>query len=145
MTNRAEKRREKRYAQRHFWTASALGGFGVQLRRARLMALAQTKPNDVETQMLIFHWGNAQKLTPRDIRQPKLITNMKQHPCQNRKVSKTSGESKILEGRMIIKNEIVKIHWIFMSFLKAPKRHVHETVENVTPAQRCKIHEIGAT
>jgi len=60
-------------------------------------------------------------------------------------VSKTIGESKIFEGRMITKSEIVKIHWIFKSLLNAQKRHVHETMENVTPAQRCKIDEIGAT
>ena len=60
-------------------------------------------------------------------------------------MSKTIGESKIFEGRMITKSEIVKIHWIFKSLLNAQKRHVHETVENVTPAQRCKIDEIGAT
>ena len=70
---------------------------------------------------------------------------MAQNSCQNKKVSKTSGESKIFEGRMIAKSEIVKIHWIFKSLLNAQKRHVHETMENVTPAQRCKIDEIGAT
>ena len=86
-----------------------------------------------------------QKWTPREIRQPKPIIDMKQNSCQNRKVSKTNGESKNFDGRMIIKSEIVKIHWIFVSFLKAPKRLVHETVENVTPAERCKIDEIGAT
>ena len=58
-------------------------------------------------------------------------------------MSKTIGESKIFEGRMITKSEIVKMHVIFKSFLKAQKRHVHETVENVTPAQRCKTKEIG--
>ena len=109
------------------------------------MALAQVEPKDVDMKMLIFHWKNVQKWTPHEIRQPKPIIDMKQNSCQNRKVSKTSGESMIFDGRMIIKSEIVKIHWIFVSFLKAPKRHVHETVENVTPAQRCKIDEIGAT
>ena len=62
--NRAKRGREKRYAQRHFWTASALEGFGVQPRRSRSMALAQTKPNDVDMKMLIFHWKNVEKLSP---------------------------------------------------------------------------------
>ena len=145
MTNRAERRREKRYAQRHFSSASALECFGVQPRRSRSMALAQTKPNDVETKMLILHQKNVQKLTPREIRQPKPIINMKRNSCQTRKVSKTNGENKISEGRMITKIEIVEIHYEFATFLKAPKRHVHETIGIVMPAQRCKIGGIGAT
>ena len=79
--NRTKRGREKRYAQRHFWTASALEGFGVQPRRSRSMALAQTKPNDVDMKMLIFHWGNEEKLTTREIREPKPIINMKRNSC----------------------------------------------------------------
>ena len=109
------------------------------------MALAQVEPKDVDMKTLIFHWKNVQKLTPHEIRQPKPIIDMKQNSCQNRKVSKTNGASKIFDGRIIIKREIIEIHLIFVSFLNAAKRHVHETVENVTPAQRCKINEIDAT
>ena len=46
---------------------------------------------------------------------------------------------------MITKSEIVEIHWIFKSLSRIHKRHVHETIRIVTPAQRCKINEIVAT
>ena len=92
-------------------TATALEGFVGPPRRRPSVALAQTKPSDVETKMLIFHWKNVQKLTQREIREAKRTMDMKQNSCQMRNVSKTIGESKIFEGRMIVKSKIVKIHW----------------------------------
>ena len=92
-------------------TASALEDFvGTPRRRRRSVALAQTKPTDVETNMLIFHRKNAHRLTQREIRKAKRTMDMKQNSCQMRNVSKTIGESKIFEGRMIAKSKIVKIN-----------------------------------
>ena len=62
---------------------------------------------------------------------------------QNQNVSKTSGENKNFEGRMIAKSEIVKIQWKYVSFLTTQNRHVRQTIGNVMRAQRCKIEEIG--
>ena len=91
------------------------------------------------------HWKNVHKLAHDEIQRGQRGLTINEKLKQNKNVPKTIGESKIFEGRMITKSEIVKIHLIFNSLLNAQKRHVHETMENVTPAQRCRIDEIGAT
>ncbi len=68
---------------------------------------------------------------------------MTRNSCQTRKVSKTSGESKIPEGRMITKSEIVKKQWKYIAFLTATNRRVRQTIGNVMRAQRCKTEEIA--
>ena len=88
-----------------------LEGFVVPPRRRRSVALAPTRPSDVETKMLIFHWKNVQKLTQRKKREPKRTIDMKQNSCRTKNMSKTIGESKILECCMYAKSKIIKIHW----------------------------------
>ena len=61
----------------------------------------------------------------------------------NENVSKTIGENDNFEGRMAAKNEFVKIHWKYVSFLTTQNRHVRQTIGNVMRAQRSKIEEIG--
>ena len=62
---------------------------------------------------------------------------------QNEKVPETSGRSKNLAGHMIANNEIVKIHWKYVTFLTTQNRHVRQTIGIVQRAQRSKIEEIG--
>ena len=68
---------------------------------------------------------------------------MKQNWCQNGNVSKTIAESKILEGCMVTKSGIVKIHLENEAFLTTRNRHVRETIGTVQRSERCKIEEVG--
>ena len=61
---------------------------------------------------------------------------------QNEKVPESNGRSKNFEGHKIAKNEIVKIHWKYVSFLTCQNRHVRQTIGIVQRAQRSKIEEI---
>ena len=62
---------------------------------------------------------------------------------QNGKVSETIGRRKNVEGHMIAKSEIVKMHWKYVSFLTIQNRHVRQTIGILQRAQRSKIQEIG--
>ena len=62
---------------------------------------------------------------------------------QNEKSAETSGGSKNVEGHLIAKSEIVKIHSKYVSFWTTQNRHVRQTIGIVQRAQRSKIEEIG--
>ena len=62
---------------------------------------------------------------------------------QNGKVPETFGESKNVEGHMVAKSEIDKIHLKYVSFLTCQNRHVRQTTGNVMRAQLSTIEEIG--
>ena len=62
---------------------------------------------------------------------------------QNEKVPETNSRSKNVEGHMIAKSEIDKVHWKYVSFLTTQNRHVRQTIGIVQRAQRSKIEEIG--
>ena len=68
---------------------------------------------------------------------------IKQKYRQHENVSKTINESKIFESQIGKKNENVKIHLEFVSFLAPQNRHVRGNTRIMQRAERCKIEEIS--